>query len=941
MFYLLLMISGSHPPTGQKMLDRITESSVIPPEENSLDLLSERHDGGCDGTFNGMHIQGNEGGSGINEAGPVFNMSCGNSVNSGSDMVVLPMNSDSEDSFVHPRFPDSSNGVNSGSDMVVLPMNSDSEDSSVHTRFPASSNVVSFSSESSSTTVSSSELPVSSAAEPMRVESTSSSWTAHSVCDGSPRVTLGHLSAVKNHERFSDTSSYYQTSSKEEILESTLSSACEGGDMDRREDYAAKNEEIGEVSESSDDVGDGPGRPRHLTMKIAASEVKDVVDCGPLRSPDRAPARARSQHRPGLMQDALPDGDISVEQNVSGAFSGAGKDTTVDPLASDVRTQSKQWARLGARPRDRPPVKMAPPPESSKINLVLQEVAKPMAGGLVNAFLARHSQDQSLHESLCQGSAVKLLSDETSLQGASFVDGAINLSEPNKSKPYFGDCQVVSRPDVDSRWMFPPPETGREYDSHNAVGGYAYHTQLNAQLNGHVGPLSSYLTDGTSNFPSSSAFNSSNYNSFRSDFALGTREPHLPLYGQFDSGLNTSVAGNQRLLSGMPPSHLANCSLMGATGPPVHGFQSYGGPSDNALTVASEREKTQSAWKANSRLTSIGNMARADVGSSGLPAPLIATRSSGVDNRHVSEAESSSTARVDVGSSGLPAPLIVSRSNGADDRYVSEAESSNIARVDVGSSGLPAPLIASRSNVADDRYVSEAESSRTSQYALGTGGRNVLNTSGDRAVAGANRDVDNTQTEAALRSDEFGGSRLLGSANRDSNLEPRGADASSRCANTGGPMLNRDFGTDSVDSTDNSLLALEQRVEEACALVERVLREREEREQFGREIERKEREIREQRARKKREREAREQEEASRWPQQQEAITGRSQWLCEHYQRHCRVRFPCCTYFYPCHRCHNNSKACDKEDAKASHATHLKCSFCQHEQEVSVLEYVQ
>ena len=123
-------------------------------------------------------------------------------------------------------------------------------------------------------------------------------------------------------------------------------------------------------------------------------------------------------------------------------------------------------------------------------------------------------------------------------------------------------------------------------------------------------------------------------------------------------------------------------------------------------------------------------------------------------------------------------------------------------------------------------------------------------------------------------------------------------------------------------------------------MVERILREREEREEFGREIERKEREIREQRARKRREREAWELEEASRWPQQQEQITGRSQWLCEHYQRHCRVRFPCCSHFYSCHRCHNNSKACDNEEAKASHATHLKCSFCHHEQEVSVFNSI-
>ena len=74
--------------------------------------------------------------------------------------------------------------------------------------------------------------------------------------------------------------------------------------------------------------------------------------------------------------------------------------------------------------------------------------------------------------------------------------------------------------------------------------------------------------------------------------------------------------------------------------------------------------------------------------------------------------------------------------------------------------------------------------------------------------------------------------------------------------------------------TETRLPALEQCVEDACPLDERVLRIREEREQFGREIERKEREIRERRARKKREREAREPEEASMWPQQQEAITG-------------------------------------------------------------------
>ena len=206
------------------------------------------------------------------------------------------------------------------------------------------------------------------------------------------------------------------------------------------------------MTECSGDDSDGRGKPHHLKMKSAAGVAKD---CGLLRSPDRARVRARSQNVPGLMQDALPDGDISVEQTVSGAFSGAGKDSTVDQLVADVSTQSKQWARFGARPRDKPPVKMTSPPEPSLIGLVPQEVTE--ASGLADAFLARHSEDQSPLESLCQGSAVKLLSDETSSWGGSYVDGTKPSSEPNKATPYLGDCQVVSRPDVDRGWIFPPP----------------------------------------------------------------------------------------------------------------------------------------------------------------------------------------------------------------------------------------------------------------------------------------------------------------------------------------------------------------------------------------------------------------------------------------------------------------------------------------------------
>ena len=109
------------------------------------------------------------------------------------------------------------------------------------------------------------------------------------------------------------------------------------------------------------------------------------------------------------------------------------------------------------------------------------------------------------------------------------------------------------------------------------------------------------------------------------------------------------------------------------------------------------------------------------------------------------------------------------------------------------------------------------------------------------------------------------------------------------------------------DSNNNqSVVAPEQRIAEACAHQLEVPR--------GRETETQQAEM---------------------WPQQQKAIFVPSPWLCDHYMRFCRVWFPCCAQFYPCHRCHNNSRACDNEEAKACHATHLKCCRCHHEQEVT------
>ena len=174
---------------------------------------------------------------------------------------------------------------------------------------------------------------------------------------------------------------------------------------------------------------------------------------------------------------------------------------------------------------------------------------------------------------------------------------------------------------------------------------------------------------------------------------------------------------------------------------------------------------------------------------------------------------------------------------------------------------------------------------------------------------------------------------------------------------------------------DPSLAALERKVAEACAVVERVMREREERTKAQREAARKKREIRKQRereAREMREREERERKEREEREREERKMRGRQEreirereerdrrenienedrdarwfggerapvqesprWQCEHYQRRCLVKFPCCGIFYPCHRCHNTSGACDTDDRKANNATHVKCGICGHEEEVS------
>ena len=114
---------------------------------------------------------------------------------------------------------------------------------------------------------------------------------------------------------------------------------------------------------------------------------------------------------------------------------------------------------------------------------------------------------------------------------------------------------------------------------------------------------------------------------------------------------------------------------------------------------------------------------------------------------------------------------------------------------------------------------------------------------------------------------------------------------------------------------------------------QRELREREERETRERE-ERENRERMERELKKRRERETTVRE--NRTAAESLPLQETPQWQCEHYQRRCSVKFPCCGVFYPCHRCHNLSGTCPADDRKAHHATHVKCGNCGREEEVSI-----
>ncbi|XP_044176831.1 uncharacterized protein LOC122959547 [Acropora millepora] len=496
-------------------------------------------------------------------------------------------------------------------------------------------------------------------------------------------------------------------------------------------------------------------------------------------------------------------------------------DGSREPEAS--YSSDRNWERQGARPKRTQMQRPVDPP--------LWPSSSPVSDGLTKDFLARHSQDRSIHQSL--------YTDDR---------GLISASEAYSERPFFG---------------------GMGASSYEGLGS-AY-SDVRGSSAVRAGLLGGSLSDESSH--------SSSTHATPAPLPGFNGQTHLSLVwsGMSSDGVNTSNRRDHRLTGEQDFSRECESLL----------DQNFYG---SGLSL----QLINSSIAPNSRFV-YGST------SSDFAAGIHSGYSMYGAQRHVL-------------SDGNSASIVDQRSHHGDLNLEGQssqfggreqAEASFAANGDVlENRNFPLRFTVSSPTVSCNTVVSDSTS--RSSIAVAT---NITS-----AVVNANKNSVLSQT-------------LVCDGNEGASLLPGSGEVNFR-----GSSSNRDYGRNTVEPNDSSLAASEQRtVEDASALVERIQRGREE---FMRELQRKEEMIREEREREKREKEDREWQEAERWQPQQEGVSTGSRWLCEHYQRRCRVRFPCCTQFYPCHRCHNSSSNCKNDEAKACHATHLKCSLSQFEQEI-------
>ena len=562
----------------------------------------------------------------------------------------------------------------------------------------------------------------------------------------------------------------------------------------------------------------------------------DTVD-GTVNTPDRAQDSLKQEDVVNVNQDSLPNGDTNQRQNVSGARFTAQKDTATDLSDSHVSSQSKKWEHLGARPRDRP--------------LKTDRCPEPC---VANTFLERHSEDKHLHESLYYTNVEKMLTENSSLQGASHVDSMVNLTESNKAQLYFGECQVPFRPDPYSQThvsLFPQTSgaciggnnssnTGFNLLNPNVANNFVPFTGLqdgtfpSLQRNEvfHSGFTGSGLT---SDFmqPTGSqigAFNALNSNLSLNEYALGTREAQTPPDGHF-----TSLQINQ-------PIHL--------------GLHGSGFTSD--LTGSIRPEMTHSAT---------GTHRNSDF--SGSASMLPSTRNSGLLG-------SSSVNKQTYGFPPDASPTSSSgaRVNGSDSRLFSESESSRVSQLLPVTTGRDGLNTSEEVNSSSNAMNASGDHLASGHYREGS---RAYNSSSSHMISGTDTgESQSGKTEDSVQG--FTGSVLTSDLMTTGLQTSVMSGADQHFGQLGGSMMNTNSVTELVNSPNNTLHELEQGADEGCALVEIVSREREEREQFGQEIERPECEIGAERAQQ-RERDERELRVAIREQQCQEAMRRPS--LCQ------------------------------------------------------------
>ncbi|PFX21092.1 uncharacterized protein LOC111336064 isoform X2 [Stylophora pistillata] len=427
-------------------------------------------------------------------------------------------------------------------------------------------------------------------------------------------------------------------------------------------------------------------------------------------------------------------------QNVSYTRITPQKDSAVDQADSYVSNQSHEWEHLGARPRDRTPKTDSTSDSSSLfsslVDLVPQQVGGPVVQGVVNAFLARHSEDKHLHESLYYNNAEEMLAKD--------MDSMMNMIDPNKAKPYLGDCQVATRSDS----FYQPYSSGfplnREaYNRTNGEDGLPLRDAFNG--NYLLPPGASHSCIGA-NTSQNSSFNSFNPNFLDGDFALDAREPQPLQDGRF-----TSLQRSHFLQSGLTGSGLTS-GFLGTTGPQVaHSViatQSYIGFTGTMSILPAECLQVQTL-----STTNLGFLA------------------SSTGNAQIYGNQLN-------GSTDCPNSSLVARANGSDRRLLPWLESSRNTNL--------SPISSAKDSVNTSGHKNSNSPSNTIGNHLGSGtfreGDRAGNSLSSGLTSGANRGVDHEveeeiETERRLQRATFVQESLDSTHNSSQQLEQDVRDA--------------------------------------------------------------------------------------------------------------------------------------------------------------------